>query len=693
MPNRFRIHRAFPATCFALVAAVLSCAIASAASAAVTLKDITLSPAVISLIPGQTQSYQATGVFSDGTTQDLTSRVVFASRNPAVVGITAAGLATAGAAGRTEIYATDPVTGRVSRSKAQVSVAKLSAIVIEPATLRIEPGASARVYAYGSFDNGVSGIDVTSRLAWSSSKRTVATVVANPDGSVVVSALKLGTAPLTAKDPVSGVKSDSSTGVVTVGSAGGPKLTGISIIPVSQQLEVGAQATLAAIATYDDGSSADVTAKLSWASTKPLVASVAKDSDGTVRVSGLAIGSSLVTATDPASGLKSASSTGIVQVTAKPKLVAIKVVLAGTAVRVGGTLGVTALGRFDNGAENVDVTTLVEWSTSDRKVVRADLSPDGSVKLVGVAKGIVKVKVRDPITGLKVESAERLSVVTTLAKLAVAPSKRTIRIGTKSRLEAVGTFEQGMTVDLSREVKWSSSATAIATVDTQGRVTGRTSGKVVISVVDPVTGMTSTSTGGNSTITVVGTLLSIEVTPRVLPLALGEAGALRAGGLFQDEASTVNLTGKVDWVVSDPSIISINAAGGVSCIKPGSTFVAAVDPATSISSSASNGNAEVLCGVPISGLSVSPDTLLLKVDKTKKVKAFLTYANGTQIDVTKRVKWDSTNKWVATVENKDPNIGRVEGQSPGQATITAVDLVTGISTTGPGGTSLLVTVP
>ncbi len=694
MPNPSRISRACAVTRLALAAlAVLACAQPQVAAAAVTLKDISLSPATASLIPGQTQSYQATGVFSDGSTQDFTSRVVFASRNPDVVSITAAGLATAGESGRTEIYATDPVTGKTSRTKAQVTVAELAAIVIEPATLNLDPGAAAQLHAYASFDNGVSGVDVTASLNWTTGKRVVATVVKNGDGSVVVSAIKAGIAPITAKDPVSGIKSDKTTGIVNVGGVGGPKLSSISIVPASLQLEVGTQSALQAVGAYDDGSSADLTAKLDWSSNKPSVADVVKNLDGTVQLSAIATGNATVIATDPVTGLKSLSSTGVVQVTAKPKLVGLEVVLAATAVRAGSTVGVTVLGRFDNGAEDVDVTAQVEVTTSDRKVAKAVVNPDGTTGLLGVGAGAVKVKARDPLAGVKTESPDKLTVVTTLAKLSVTPAKRTIRVDTRSRLNAIGTFEQGVTVDLSREVQWTSSAPAIAPVDTQGRVTGVTAGKAVISVYDPVTGRTSTDSGGDSTITIVGTLLSIEVTPRVLVLALGEAGALRAGGLFAGEPASVNLSGKVDWVLSDPTVISINPAGGVSCLKQGSTFVAAVDPVTSISSTASNGDAEVLCGIAITGLAVEPATFRLKLDKTKKVKAFLSYANGTRLDVTKRVKWDSTNKLVATVENAEPNIGKVSPHTPGEATITAVDLVTGTSTTGAGGTSLVVTVP
>lgn len=694
MPNHSRRARALPLARLFAVAAVLACSLSSSALAAVvTLKDITLSPATTSVIPGQTVSYSATGVFSDGSTQDFTTRVVFASRNPDVVSITAGGLATGVESGRTEIYATDPSTGKVSRIKAQITVATLSALKIEPATVNLDPGATATLKAFATYDNGTTGIDVTSALDWSSGKRTVATVVKNGDGTVVVTAIKFGIAPITARDPDTGIKSDKLTGVVNVGGAGGPKLTSITISPASQQLVVDATAAVQATGNYDNGTTADLTAKVDWTSNKPDVAGVVKNLDGTVTVTAIAPGNALLVATDPGTGLKSSSATGIVQVIAKPKLVALEIVLAATATRVGSTVAVTALGRYDNGDEDVDVTALVEWGVSDRRVARPVLNDDGTVNLLGVAPGIVKIKARDPVAGVKTEGPDKLTVVATLAKIAVAPAKKTIRIDTRSRLNAIGTFERGITVDLSREVQWTSSAPAIASVDTQGRVTGVSAGRATVSVFDPVTGASSTTTGGDSAVTIVGTLLSLEVTPRVLVLALGEAGALRAGGLFEGEPASVNLSSKVDWIVSDPSIISINAAGGVSCIAQGSTFVSAVDPVSGVSSTTSNGDAEVLCGVPISGVSVVPATVRLKLDKTKKVKAFITYANGTQIDITKRVVWSTSNPLVVQVDNEEPNIGKLTPQAPGEATISVVDTVTGVGSADAGGTSLLVTVP
>ena len=71
-----------------------------------TLQSITVTPANGSLLIGNTVQFTATGVFSDNSTQNLTGAVTWASAAPAIVTITAGGLATAAAPGATTITAT-----------------------------------------------------------------------------------------------------------------------------------------------------------------------------------------------------------------------------------------------------------------------------------------------------------------------------------------------------------------------------------------------------------------------------------------------------------------------------------------------------------------------------------------------------------------------------------------------------------
>ena len=68
---------------------------------------VSRSPDVIASLPvGRTQQFKATGTISDGTVEDITTQVTWASSNLTVATISAAGLATGIAPGKTSITAT-----------------------------------------------------------------------------------------------------------------------------------------------------------------------------------------------------------------------------------------------------------------------------------------------------------------------------------------------------------------------------------------------------------------------------------------------------------------------------------------------------------------------------------------------------------------------------------------------------------
>src|SRR4051812_25938691 len=69
------------------------------------LVSITVSPANASLDKGSTKQYTATGAYSDGLTEDITSSVTWKSSAPTVVKMNSAGLATGEGQGQANITA------------------------------------------------------------------------------------------------------------------------------------------------------------------------------------------------------------------------------------------------------------------------------------------------------------------------------------------------------------------------------------------------------------------------------------------------------------------------------------------------------------------------------------------------------------------------------------------------------------
>ncbi len=68
--------------------------------------SIEVSPAAPSIANGLTQQFTATGLYSDNSTQDLTTEVTWASTDAAVATVSNTGLATAASVGSTTVSAT-----------------------------------------------------------------------------------------------------------------------------------------------------------------------------------------------------------------------------------------------------------------------------------------------------------------------------------------------------------------------------------------------------------------------------------------------------------------------------------------------------------------------------------------------------------------------------------------------------------
>jgi Bacterial Ig-like domain (group 2) len=99
--------------------------------------SFTISPLNMSIQPGTTQNFSATGTFGLGETKDITSLVKWASSNPARVTIDSAGLATAIANGTVTISGTyECYTTGTSLSVVNQTTA-IRSIAITPQTAKV----------------------------------------------------------------------------------------------------------------------------------------------------------------------------------------------------------------------------------------------------------------------------------------------------------------------------------------------------------------------------------------------------------------------------------------------------------------------------------------------------------------------------------------------------------------------------
>lgn len=144
------------------------------------LQSITVTPANQSIALGQTQLFTAIGTFSDNTTLDITTSVIW---NSSVTGIATIsntsgtkGLATSFSEGTTTITAS--FSGIASNAATlTVTPAKLVLITVSPASadISIASTTTKQFTATGTFTDG-SKQDVTTSVAWNSSDANVATI-------------------------------------------------------------------------------------------------------------------------------------------------------------------------------------------------------------------------------------------------------------------------------------------------------------------------------------------------------------------------------------------------------------------------------------------------------------------------------------------------------------------------------------
>ncbi|MDD2542581.1 MAG: Ig-like domain-containing protein [Desulfuromonadaceae bacterium] len=171
----------------------------------VTLVSITVTPSSSTVAVGTTQQFVAKGSFSDSTTQDLTSSVIWSSSAAtSIVTIDQTGKASAVGAGSTTITATSGgKSGTATLTVSPVSVTLVS-IAVTPSSQTIAAGSSQQFTATGTFSDNTTQ-DLTTQVSWSSSVDAIATI-GQDDGKAYGTAV--GTTVITASlGTISGAQS------------------------------------------------------------------------------------------------------------------------------------------------------------------------------------------------------------------------------------------------------------------------------------------------------------------------------------------------------------------------------------------------------------------------------------------------------------------------------------------------------
>jgi hypothetical protein len=218
-----------------------------------------------------------------------------------------------------------------------------------------------------------------------------------------------------------------------------------------------------------------------------------------------------------------------------------------------------------------------------------------------------------------------------------------VNVGQTSQLQAIASFSDGTTRNVTGESQWSSGDAGIASVNGTGLVTGVAGGQTPVSAA--FGGQTATvgftvSSGpppapSANSLTVTGTS----------PLTVGQTSQYNAIANMSD-GTTPNVNGQAQWSSSNPGVATVGSTGIVTAVAPGQTTITATFQSRSGSVPLTvnaaqpdliglelNINGNILAGNGPLGLNLNLSDLI-NGNPILGLKVFGLYSDGSKRDVT-----------------------------------------------------------
>ncbi|MDH5517052.1 MAG: Ig-like domain-containing protein [Gammaproteobacteria bacterium] len=596
---------------------------------AATLNAVSITPGAVSLANGTSVTLQATGLYSDQSTQDLSAQASWQSDSGAAE-VTQAGVVSGLSEGVATISAS--FGGFSGSAVITVTAATLDVITITPSVVSLAKGSSVNLQATG-FYSDLSSQNITAQVSWQSADSGVADVT--PLGKVT--GLSVGTTSISVN-----LGAKSATAEITIREA---TLTGISVTPGVVSLAKGNTRALVATGVYTDNSTQNLTTQVSWISSNDAIAEVS--ASGLVTAN--AVGLSAITASlDGVSGVST--------ITVTPAtLASISVTPSVVSLANGRSVNLQATGVYSD-LSNQDLTTQVSWQSSNGAVI--EVTPAGlATALSGSGSATISAHLNS-ISGSSVITA----TTATLDTITITPSVSTLAKGSSLSLQATGVYSDLSSQDLSSQVSWYSADSSIAEVTPAGLVTAKLQGSTTISA-------SLAGVSGVSSLTVsAATLSSISVTPVSASLASGSSVALMATGIYSDFSSQ-DITDQVSWQSANTAIADVTPAGVVTALSQGTVSISA--NFTGVSSAVAS---ITVTPATLTAISVTPALVSIAAGIEYQFVASGIYSDNSTQDLTGQVNWLVANGLIAEAVNNSPGlfVAKTEGSTGIAASLNGV---------------------
>ncbi|CAN5227396.1 hypothetical protein BH09PSE6_BH09PSE6_03220 [soil metagenome] len=244
-----------------------------------------------------------------------------------------------------------------------------------------------------------------------------------------------------------------------------------------------------------------------------------------------------------------------------------------------------------------------------------------------------------------------------LVSIQITPAAVTKAAGLTQQYTAVGSFDNGVTQDITASVSWRSADTTKVIINAAGLATAVNVGEATI------TASSRGKTSNTATLTVsAATLVSIQLTPASATLPIGLSQRVVAQGLFTD-ASLTDISGSVTWASSNAAVAPITVDGFVKATTTGTTNVTAT-----FNGVASATSTITVTAAAIASITISPAVATLPIGLTQPFTVAGVFTDGTRPDITSVVTWRSSDAAKATIDAQ----GRARAVAAGTSAITAI---------------------
>ena len=243
--------------------------------------------------------------------------------------------------------------------------------------------------------------------------------------------------------------------------------------------------------------------------------------------------------------------------------------------------------------------------------------------------------------------------------LQITPVQESIHLGSRQQYLAIMVDESGARTDVTGEVSWSSSDTAVATINAAGLTSSVAVGATAISAeLNGARSETSLEVN-NKTVT------AIAVFPGERDSIVGLTTQYTATAVFSDD-TIQDITADAAWSSDNPTVASVDAGGRATATDVGDATISAryagVDGSALL---------HVLTAVPTS-FEVKPATATVSTGTEQQYRAVIGLSSGEFIDVTREVSWVTSNASVAIASSDAGSEGIVLGVGDGSASVFAV---------------------